>query len=164
MCRVQPPVAPGGRYAKDAFTIDLRAATVTCPQAKVAPLREQAGGEIARSADACQGCPLADGCTTCSKGRTSHVGPTKRNSRAPAPAPAPARPTPTVRRLQGHTPRSRTQDGQLMRREHGGRRARVRGQTKIDADFKLLAGAVNLAGLAVLGLTHHHDSWAANTA
>jgi hypothetical protein len=51
-----------------------------------------------------------------------------------------------------------------MRRKHGGRRARVRGQTKIDADFKLLAGAVNLARLAVLGLTHQHGGWAANTA
>lgn len=41
----------------------------------------------------------------------------------------------------------------LMRRRHGGRRARVRGQTKIAADFALLAAAVNLARLAVLGVT-----------
>jgi hypothetical protein len=36
--------------------------------------------------------------------------------------------------------------------------------TKIDADFKLLASAVNLARLAVLGLSHQHGGWAANTA
>ena len=40
----------------------------------------------------------------------------------------------------------------LMRRRHGGRRARVRGQVKIAADFALLAAAVNLARLSVLGM------------
>ena len=39
-----------------------------------------------------------------------------------------------------------------MRRRHGGRRARVRGTTKIAADFALLAAAVNLARLGVLGM------------
>jgi Transposase DDE domain len=54
--------------------------------------------------------------------------------------------------------------GHLMRRKHGGRRARMRGQTKIDADFALLGAAVNLARLAVLGLTHQTATWAANSA
>jgi hypothetical protein len=45
--------------------------------------------------------------------------------------------------------------GHLMRRRHGGRRARVRGTRKVDADFNLLAAAVNLARLAVLGLRYH---------
>ena len=40
--------------------------------------------------------------------------------------------------------------GHLMRRKHGGRRARVRGKLKVDADFNLLAMATNLARLAVL--------------
>ena len=51
-----------------------------------------------------------------------------------------------------------------MRRKHGGRRARVRGQAKVDADFALLAAAVNLARLATLGLTGHTGAWAASTA
>ena len=38
----------------------------------------------------------------------------------------------------------------LMRRRHGGRRARVRGREKIAADFSLLAAAVNIARLGVL--------------
>lgn len=42
--------------------------------------------------------------------------------------------------------------GHLMRRRHGGRRARIRGTTKAAADFSLLAAAVNLARLGVLGL------------
>ena len=39
-----------------------------------------------------------------------------------------------------------------MRRRHGGRRARVRGRKKVDADFNLLAAAHNLARLAVVGI------------
>ena len=39
-----------------------------------------------------------------------------------------------------------------MRRRHGGRRARVRGTTRVGADFALLAAAVNLARLGALGL------------
>jgi IS5 family transposase len=40
----------------------------------------------------------------------------------------------------------------LVRRRHGGRRVRVRGLGKVAADFTLLAAAVNLARLGVLGL------------
>jgi IS5 family transposase len=52
----------------------------------------------------------------------------------------------------------------LTRRKHGGRRARVRGHTKVNADFNLLAAAVNLARLATLGVTHHAGGWATSTA
>ena len=51
-----------------------------------------------------------------------------------------------------------------MRRRHGGRRARVRGQLKVAADFALLAAAVNLARLAVLGVAYRNGAWAASTA
>ena len=54
--------------------------------------------------------------------------------------------------------------GHLMHRKHGGRRARMRGQTKVDADFNLLGAASNLARLAVLGLTSSAAAWAANPA
>jgi hypothetical protein len=37
--KVQPPTAPGGRYAKDRFSIDLHAGTVTCPNAVTVPIR-----------------------------------------------------------------------------------------------------------------------------
>jgi Transposase DDE domain/Transposase domain (DUF772) len=161
MCKVQPPVAPGGRYAKDAFQVDLQAATVTCPAGQVTPLRALRDGQIARFGQACAECPLAARCTTSTTGRTIHVGPheaqlTRARARHSDPDwKADYKATrPKVERKIGH----------LMRRKHGGRRARVRGQTKIDADFKLLAGAVNLARLAVLGLTRNGPSWTANTA
>ena len=51
----------------------------------------------------------------------------------------------------------------LMRRRHGGRRARMPGQARIAADFTLLAAAVNLARLATLGLTYTpRRGWAPN--
>ena len=53
--------------------------------------------------------------------------------------------------------------GHLMRRRHGGRRARVRGQAKVAADFALLAAAVNLARLSVLGLACNGGTWVAST-
>jgi hypothetical protein len=129
---------------------------VTCPAGQVTQLRTLGDGQIARCADTCQGCPLAERCTTSTKGRTIHVRPheaqlTRARSRQADPNwKADYKATrPKVERKIGH----------LMRRKHGGRRARVRGQTKIDADFKLLAGAVNLTRLAVLRLTRNGPDW-----
>jgi hypothetical protein len=52
----------------------------------------------------------------------------------------------------------------LVRRRHGGRRARMRGTLRIAADFALLAAAVNFARLAKLGLAHHGGDWVLNPA
>ena len=49
-------------------------------------------------------------------------------------------------------PKAERKIGHLMRRRRGGRRARVRSRVRVGADFALLAAAVNLARLAVLGL------------
>jgi hypothetical protein len=161
MCKVQPPVAPGGRYAKDAFEINLEAGTVTCPAGQTAPLRQVKDGHIAHFGLACQGCPLAERCTTSPAGRSIHVGVYEQQlTRARARQTDPAwkadytATRPKVERKIAH----------LMRRRHGGRRARVRGHTKVDADFSLLAAAVNLARLATLGVTHHTSGWAVSTA
>jgi len=77
MCKVQAPVAVGGRYSKDAFAIDLANQTVTCPAGHVAAMRRAGadGGQTARFADACTGCPLADRCTAAKTGRTIYIGP-----------------------------------------------------------------------------------------
>ena len=50
----------------------------------------------------------------------------------------------------------------LMRRRHGGCRARVRGQPKVAADFALLAAAVNPARLGVLGIACRNGALAAD--
>jgi hypothetical protein len=51
----------------------------------------------------------------------------------------------------------------MMRRKHGGRRARVRGKPKVSAHFSLLGAARNLARLTVLGLAHTDGGWALST-
>jgi len=161
MCKAQPPNAPAGRFAKDAFGIDLTAGTVTCPAGQTALLRQVKDGHIAHFGQACQGCPLAERCTTSPSGRSIHLGVYEQQlTRARARQTDPAwkadytATRPKVERKISH----------LMRRRHGGRRARVRGHTKVDADFSLLAAAVNLARLATLGVTHHTGGWAVNTA
>jgi len=149
-CKVQPPAAPGGRFAKDQFTVDLTAGTVRCPAQVTTEIRRAGtGGGMAYFGAACASCPLAAQCTAATGGRTISVGPYEEQlSRARTMQQDPAwradyRATrPKVERKFGH----------LMRRRHGGRRARVRGQDKVTADLSLLAAAVNLARLAVLNL------------
>jgi IS5 family transposase len=161
MCKVQPPNAPAGRYAKDVFQINLESGTVVCPAGQTARLRAIKDGHIAHFGAACAGCPLAERCTTSPSGRSIHVGVYEQQlARARARQTDPAwkadytATRPKVERKISH----------LMRRRHGGRRARVRGHTKVNADFSLLAAAVNLARLATLGVTHHIGGWAASTA
>ena len=161
MCKVQSPHAPGGRFAKDAFEINIQAGTVVCPAGQTAALRAIKDGHIAHFARACQGCPLAERCTTSPAGRSIHVGIYEQQlTRARARQTDPA----WKADYTATRPKIERKIAHLMRRRHGGRRARVRGHTKVDADFSLLAAAVNLARLATLGVTHHTGAWAVNTA
>jgi hypothetical protein len=155
--KVQPPSTMDGHFSKDDFTIDVEAGTVTCPAGVTAPLRAIATGTVARFGSACTACPLAARCTTARRGRSIRVGPHEaslaraRSARRDAAWLADYRATrPKVERRIAH----------LMRRRHGGRRARVRGRPRVAADFALLAAAVNLARLAVLGLMPSGPGWA----
>jgi hypothetical protein len=150
MTKVQPPPAQGGRFSKDRFTIDLAAATVTCPgQVTVGIRPAKTGGGTAAFGTACTGCPLAAQCTTSDAGRTVAITAFEAQlARARAAQADPAwRADYTATR-----PKVERKIGHLMRRRHGGRRARVRGRGNVAADFSLLAAAVNLARLGVLGL------------
>jgi hypothetical protein len=158
---VQPSAAPGGRFTKDAFSIDLAAGSVTCPAGQAAPLRPFGdGGRIARFGTACAACPLAARCTTAKDGRSIYAGPYEEHlARARARQASPG----WKAAYRATRPKVERKIGHLMRRRHGGRRARVRGQVKVAADFALLAAAVNLARLAVLGLASHGRTWVAST-
>jgi len=161
-CKNQPPTAAGGLLAKDAFQVDLQAETVTCPNNVTAAIRRGAKGEgVAYFGQACAKCPLRAQCTTARDGRSVTVGVHEQrltDARAAQQDPdwqADYRATrPKVERKLGH----------LMHRKHGGRRARMRGKTKIDADFNLLAAAHNLARLTVLGIRSTTGGWATATA
>jgi hypothetical protein len=160
-CKTQPPRAPGGRFTKTDFTIDLDAGTVTCPAeqtVKLRPLKHHR--QIALFGKLCDGCPLADQCTASRKGRSIHLGKHERQLAA-----ARARQTdPDWKTSYTQTrPKIERKISHLMRRKHGGRHARVRGSTKIAADFQLLAAAVNLARFAMLGLDRQPHGWALST-
>jgi IS5 family transposase len=162
--KVQPPSAVKGHFPKDRFDIDLDNQTVTCPAGVTAPIRPTTGGRHAghaRFGRGCRTCPLAAQCTTATEGRIITIG-----HHEPALATARARQTdPTWKAdYRATRPKVERKIGHLMRRRHGGRRARVRGLVKVTADFSLLAAAVNLARLAVLGLAHTTNGWTTATA
>src|SRR5664280_3592146 len=150
-CKTQPPSAKNGMFTKDRFVVDLLGDTVTCPaQVTVKIGRRKDGAGVAKFAAHCGSCPLAEQCTTSHLGRKVRVGVNEaalvraREEQTDPAWRADYRATrPKVERKLGH----------LMRRRHGGRRARVRGRLRVGADFALLAAAVNLARFGVLGLT-----------
>lgn len=158
-CKTQPPVAPGGRYSKDNFYIDLGAETVTCPAGEEVPIRRNESGDgMAYFEKACAACPLRSECTTADGGRTIQVG---RYEARLAQARAHAQDPTWLDDYRQTRPKVERRLAHLMRRRHGGRRARVRGRRKVDADFNLLAAAHNLARLAVLGVRGGPDkTWA----
>ncbi|MDZ5447951.1 IS1182 family transposase [Micromonospora sp. 4G57] len=158
--KVQPPNAPAGKFAKDQFTIDLGGGTVTCPNqvtTAIRPISEHP--RHAGKADfgkACTTCPLRAQCTASKTGRQITISrwethlTTARNRQTDPAWKADYRTTrPKVERKLAH----------LMRRRHGGRRARMRGLLRVAADFTLLAAATNLTRLATLGLTHQPRGW-----
>jgi hypothetical protein len=162
-CRTQPPTAAGGMIAKDAFAVDLDAGTVTCPAKVTVALRRKPDGSATATASfagACTDCPLRARCTNAERGRTISIG---HHEAALARARARQADPAWQNDYKANRPKIERKLAHLMRRRHGGRRARVRGRPKVDADFNLLAAAVNLARLAALGLRSTPTGWAATT-
>jgi IS5 family transposase len=158
-CKTQQPTAPGGLFTKDRFDINLDDDTVTCPAGVRVKIRRHAdSGGMAHFADACASCPLRAQCTRSTGGRTIGISPH-------GSAIARARSRQADRGWQDDyratRPKVERKLAHLMRRRHGGRRARVRGTLKVGADFSLLAAAANLARLAVLGVVSNPSGrWA----
>jgi hypothetical protein len=158
--KVQPPAAAGGKFTKDDFDVDLETDTVTCPNGVTAPITwTNRSGGTARFGEACSACPLAEQCTNSPRGRSIHLGDHEAQLAA---ARARRRDPDRAADYRATRPKVERKLGHLMRRRHGGRRARVRGKRKVTADFNLLVAATNLARLAVLGLRFTPTSgWAA---
>jgi Transposase DDE domain/Transposase domain (DUF772) len=157
-CRTQPPSAPAGRFGKDRFNVDLDHDTVSCPGGVTVSIRRGVHGDgIAYFAEHCTACPLRGQCTDAAGGRTIRV-----NEFEAALARARQRQAQPDWQAdyRANRPKVERKLAHLMRRRHGGRRARVRGRPKVDADFNLLAAAANLARLAALGLRSTTTGWA----
>jgi hypothetical protein len=157
MVKTQVPTAPGGRFAKEQFRIDLAAGTVTCPARVTIAIRPaRRGGGRARFGVACSVCPLRDACTSSVGGRVVAVHP---HEAALAAARARQRDPAWLADYRATRPKVERKLAHLLRRRHGGRRARVRGLVRVAQDFKLLAAAVNLARFASLGLRSTPTGW-----
>lgn len=158
VCKTQDPAPPpGGLFGKDRFEIDLDAETVRCPNGITIGIhRGRDGSGQASFGQVCAACPIRRQCASSAAGRTVNVGVheavlarARRRQTDPRWAADYRANRPKVERKLAH----------LMRRKHGGRRARMRGAVKIDADFRLLAAAANLARMAVLGLRFNGRRW-----
>jgi hypothetical protein len=149
--KVQAPVAPNGIFTKEEFKVDLDAGEVTCPEGKRVSIRPRSdGGGIASFGTHCATCPMRSKCTTSKSGRNINVHPQERllsgeRKRQKDPT--------WKQNYKATRPKVERKLGHLMRRRHGGRRARMRGRTRIAQDFSLLAAANNFARLAKLGAT-----------
>ncbi|MFV0309356.1 MAG: transposase [Desertimonas sp.] len=157
-CRTQRPSAPAGRFGKDSFDVNLDDDTVTCPAGVTVSIRRGVHGDgIAYFAEHCTACGRRAECTNAAGGRTIRVG--EFEAALARARQQQAEPDWQVD-YRAHRPKVERKLAHLMRRRHGGRRARVRGRPKVDADFNLLASAANIARLATLGLRSTTTGWA----
>jgi hypothetical protein len=137
-----------GMFSQDDFRIDKEAAVARCARGVTVRLTlHEDGTAKARFGEACADCPLRAKCTTSSAGRTlaihaKHETLVRKRTAQRDPE--------WRRRYRATRPKVERKIAHLMRRKHGGRRARVRGRLRVAHDFSLLAAAVNLARLAVL--------------
>lgn len=155
--KVPPPTSRGGRFSQAAFGIDREALTVTCPAGHTVALklREDGSGRAAFG-KRCETCPLREQCTSAKSGRTinthAHFDVLQRHRQRQQDEDWQAE-------YQATRPKVERKIAHLVRRKHGGRRARVRGRERVANDFSLLAAATNLARLAQLGLQRTVDGW-----
>lgn len=150
MVKVQAATAPQGRFSKDEFSIDVATRTVTCPNHVTVSYRVKANGTgIAYFGAACSGCPVRSLCTASLEGRDIHVGPFEVHLAAGRRRQQDAG---WKERYRATRPKVERKLAHLMRRRHGGRRARMRGTWRVAQDFVWLGAAANLARLAVLGV------------
>ena len=148
--KVAPARGREGRFGKDDFAVDLEANTVTCPAGKVVGIRTgKDGSGRADFGPHCTACPLRESCTTSTSGRTVTIHPRadllQEHKAAQASPDWQADYTAT-------RPKVERKIAHFVRRGWGGRRARVRGKTRIATDADTRAAAVNWARLATLGV------------
>ena len=156
----QPPARNrAGRFTKDRFRVSLDDNTVTCPAGQTVTITpSRRGGGKASFAAHCGTCPLRKQCTVARRGRsiTIHrheavLQAARTEQATPEWAEAYRADRPIVERKIAH----------FARRIWGGRKARCRGSTRISTDVDTRAAAINLARLAVLGVTFDGTRWTA---
>ena len=157
MAKVPPVKNMTGGFSKDRFIIDLQAKSVTCPQGRSVPIRLMHDGSgTAHFAPHCSSCPLAAGCTRSKHGRTVTINSHEeliQQARAEQADPK------WKARYKQDRPKVERKISHFVRRPWGGRKARTRGLKRVATDIDMRAGAINLARLAVFGLSFGSDGW-----
>ena len=157
--KVPPARGREGRFGKDDFAVDLDAGQITCPAGKVAVIRTGKDGTgRADFGPHCTACPLRESCTTSASGRTVTIH--AREDLLQAHKTAQTSPD-WQEAYSGTRPKVERKIAHFVRRAWGGRKARVRGKTRIGTDADTRAAAVNWARLATLGVTHSGGAWTA---
>jgi transposase len=155
--KVAEATAGPGLFPQRAFEIDLEAGHVRCPAGVTVELKRRGDGSShARFGVRCASCPLREQCTRSKEGRTLSVHAHhellerhREHQRAPD----------WKQKYRENRPKVERKIGHLMRRKHGGRRARVRGTERVGQDFSLLAAAANLARLSQLAVQFADGAW-----
>jgi hypothetical protein len=152
--KTQPPSSRNGKFSKDDFGIDLDAETVSCPAGATVPIVWAGDGSgVAHFGEHCPACPLRSRCTDAARGRNVTI---HRHEALLARQRERGRDADWLADYRATRPKVERKLAHLIRR---GRCARRRGLERVDADWALLAGAVNLARLATLRLHHTAGGW-----
>lgn len=146
--KVPAPSARKGHFSKEQFDVDLDAMTVRCPHGELVQIRRRTEGRYSADFGArCKECPLREQCTSSKSGRKicvtkhePHLQRERERQKSPEWQEKYKATRPKVERKLAH----------MMRRRHGGRRARMRGAHRVGQDFALLAAATNLHRIAQL--------------
>jgi Transposase DDE domain/Transposase domain (DUF772) len=157
----QPPARNrAGRFSKDRFAISLDDDSVTCPAGHTVTITpSRRGGGKASFAAHCGTCPLRKQCTVARRGRSITI----HRHEALLQAARTEQATPDwVESYRADRPIVERKISHYARRLWGGRKARCRGSTRIATDVDTRAAAVNLARLAVLGVSFNGAGWTAN--
>ncbi len=139
------PAVAGG-YTLDDFTIDLDAATVTCPEDITVAIRAKRTARFGRH---CTSCPVRARCTTAKAGRVIVLHP---HHRLLAAARADATTDTFDDTYRQHRPMIERTIAWLVRDNH--RRLRYRGVERNQLSWSHRCAAVNLKRLLALGLDH----------
>lgn len=154
IAKVPPVRNMTGGFPKDQFSVDLEAKSVTCPAHQTVPIRfNRDGGGTANFAPHCS---IASSCTTSRTGRTITINKFEgliQQARTEQADPA------WKARYKADRPMVERKISHFVRRPWGGRNARTRGLERVGTDVDTRAGAINLARLAILGLTSGPDGW-----
>ena len=146
--KVQSASARDGMFSKDDFHVDMKTGTVTCPAGVLVQIRtgkHRVG--CARFQEHCTNCPQKPRCTTAATGRTVEI---HRDEELVQAERKKQKELAWKRGYKSTRPKVERKIAHMMRRKHGGRRARVRGRERVAQDFSMLGAATNLLRLSVL--------------